>query len=266
MRRLPLLFRAVIQRQRFDQELDEEMQYHLDMQTQEGIERGLTPEEAKYAAKRSMGAITQNMESCREARSVSFLDDLARDLRYSLRAMRRSPAFAVLSVSVMALGIGANTAVFSVVNAVLLKPLAFRDPDRIVALTYAEGQGAAYIGQIAIPDFQDWHVQSSSIEAMAYYGAREVPVVANGTAEYAQGAQVGPEFFQVFDLQPAVGRFFDADETQPGGGGAVVISDAYWHRHFGGDPSALGKVITIYGRSLPMVGVLPPGFAFPDGT
>lgn len=266
MRQIRLFLRSFFQRRRVDRELEEEMQYHLDMQIQEGIARGLTLEEAQIAARRSMGAITQNMENCRDTRRLNFLDDLARDLRYSLRAMRRSPGFAALSVSIMVLGIGANTAVFSAVNTVLLKPLSFADPDRIVTLTYSGGLGAAYIGQIAIPDFEDWQTQSSSLEALAYYGAREVPAAVNGTAEYAQAAQVGPEFFNVFHVRPALGRLFSDEETNPGGSGAVVISDSYWHRHFVGDPTALGKIVTIYGRPLPIIGVLPRGFAFPDKT
>ncbi len=266
MRQIRLFLRSLFQRRQVDRELDEEMQYHLDMQIQEGIDRGLTPEEARFAARQSMGAMTQNIERCRDTRRLNILDDPARDLRYALRAMRQRPGFTALAVSIMALGIGANTAVFSTVNAVLLKPLPFADPDRIVALTYAQGQDAAYIGQIAIPDFEDWRNQSASFEALAYYGAREVPAAVNGTAEYAQAAQVGPEFFQVFHLQPALGRFFSEEEDKPGSNGAVVISDAYWRRHFAGDPSALGKIVSIYGRPLPIVGVLPPGFAFPDKT
>jgi putative ABC transport system permease protein len=266
VRQLRLFLRSIFQRKRVDRELEEEMRHHLDLQIEDGIARGLTPEKAEYAARRAMGATTQNMESCRDARRVNFLDDLSRDLRYSLRTMRKDPGFALLSVSIMALGIGANTAVFSAVNTVLLKPLAFQDPDRIVSLTYAEGQGAAYIGQIAIPDFEDWHSQNSSLEALAYYGSREVPAAVDGAAEYAQAAQVGPEFFNVFHVQPVVGRFFSDTETRPGDNGAVVISNTYWHRHFAGDTNALGKIVTIYGRALPIIGVLPAGFAFPAKT
>src|SRR5215831_4640775 len=130
---------------------------------------------------------------------LNLIDDLLRDLRYALRGMRRSPGFAALAALIIALGIGANTAVFSVVNAVLLKPLPYRDPDRIVTLTTRITVGvlashSGIIEQVSIPDFHDWHDQSSSFEAMAYYASREAPVMAGATAEYARVTQVSPEF------------------------------------------------------------------------
>ena len=138
MLRLRHFFRSLFDRTRVEQELDQELQYHLDRQIDEGLKSGLTPAEARYAAMRAMGAITQNKEACRDARGVNLLDDLSRDLQYTGRSLRRSPGFAALAVLIMALGVGANTAVFSVVNAVLLKPLSYRDPDRIVACQSAK--------------------------------------------------------------------------------------------------------------------------------
>jgi len=127
---------------------------------------------------------------------VIFIDDLLRDLRYAGRAMRRSPGFTALAILIMALGIGANTAVFSVVNAVLLKPLAYRDPDRIVDLTERQSSSPTELGEpVSVPNFLDWHDQSSSFEAMAFYGSREIPVMSGAAAEYHRGTQVSVEFF-----------------------------------------------------------------------
>src|SRR5882762_7558416 len=198
---LRLAFRSVFRRKRVDQELDEELQYHLQREMDEGLTTGLAPEEARSAALRAMGAIAKNKEECRDMRRVNFIDDLLCDLRYAGRSLRRSPGFAALAVLIMALGIGANTAVFSVVNAVLLKPLAYRDPDRIVTLSGSSTTGGAPTAlskPVSILDFRDWHDQSASFDAMAYYSSRETAVMPVSTAEYAQVATVSPEFFRVF--------------------------------------------------------------------
>jgi hypothetical protein len=245
---LRLGFRSVFRRKRVDQELDEELQYHLERQMDEGVNTGLAPREAQYAARRAMGAIAKSKEECRDMRRVNFIDDLLRDLRYAGRSMRRSPGFAALAVLIMALGIGANTAVFSVVNTVLLKPLAYRDPDRIVTLSSPLTTGQALTGLpklVSIPNFQDWHDQSSSFDAMAYYQSYEAPALAGSTAEYAQVARVSPEFFRVFAVQPIVGRLFNADEVKPGSSGALVISYAYWQSHFGGNAGMLGQAVRV---------------------
>jgi len=263
-----LALRSVFLRKRVDQELDEELQYHLERQIKEGLNMGLTPEEARYAASRAMGAIAKSKEECRDMRHVNFLDDLLRDLRYAGRNLRRSPGFAALAILIMALGIGANTAVFSVVNAVLLKPLSYRDPDRIATLSnfLRTGEAATALSkQISIPDFQDWHDQSSSFEAMAFYSSREAAVMPGSTAEYARVARVSPEFLHVFAVEPILGRSFTAEEMKPGSGGALIISYAYWQSRFGGDPRALGQTVRVYG-SRPITGVLPPGFRFPNNS
>src|SRR5262245_9884562 len=127
---VPLRLRSLFRRRQVEQELDAEMRYHLERQIEEHIAKGMTPEEARYAAMRAMRGIEQRKEECRDMRRVNYIDDLLRDLQYAGRNLRRNPGFATLTILIMALGIGANTAVFSVVNAVLLRPLSYRDPDR----------------------------------------------------------------------------------------------------------------------------------------
>jgi len=156
-----------------------------------------------------MGTITQSKEECRDMRHLIFIfiDDLLRDLRYAWRNLRRSPGFSLLAILIMALGVGANTAVFSVVNAVLLKPLAYRDPDRIVTvsnLSTSREAPTALSKQVSVPDFQDWHDQSSSFEAMAYYSSRETAVIRGSTADYARITSVSPEFIGVFAVGPVL--------------------------------------------------------------
>jgi predicted permease len=265
-----LTCRSIFRKKRVDQELDEELQYHLERQTAEGLNAGLAPEESRHAARRAMGAITKSKEECRDMRRVNFIDNLLRDLQYAGRNLRRSPGFATLAVLIMALGIGANTAVFSVVNAVLLKPLSYREPDRIVTLTNPLTTGPALtalgVKLVSILNFQDWHDQSSSFEAMAYYQSAEAAVMAGSTAEYARATKVSPEFFRVFAVEPIVGRFFTDEEIKPGSSGALLISYAYWQSHFGGNVHVLGQTVRLYGRAAPIVGVLPPGFGFPEKT
>jgi len=187
------------------------------------------------------------------------------DLRFALRGLRNNPGFTLLAVVVMALGIGANTAVFSVVNAVLLKPLAYRNPDRIVTLSSLWKKSGG-IGPVSAPDFHDWHDQSTAFSAMAYYDDDSTAVMSGGAAEYTHAAEVTPEFFRVFAVEPLAGRLFSPDELKLGGSGAVVISYSYWQNHFGGKPDALGQAVRMLGKSFRIAGVLPPGFHFPNAT
>jgi putative ABC transport system permease protein len=179
--------------------------------------------------------------------------------------MGKSPGFTILAVLVMGLGIGAGTAVFSVVNSVLLKPLDYRDPDRIVTIrTNWKDTGRGL--QVSGPDFHDWHDQSTAFAAMAYYYGYETDTRAGASAEYARVAGVTPEFTHVFGVEPALGRNFSAEELKSGGEGAVLISDGYWRSHFGGDPGVLGKTIRISTKTVQIVGVMPARFQFPGKT
>jgi putative ABC transport system permease protein len=267
--RMGLLLRSVFHRGRINQELDEELQYHLDRQIEAGLNQGLDPQYAREAALRTLGTIAKSMDECRDARGVNLLDDLLRDLSYAVRNLRRDPGFAALTILIMALGIGANTAVFSVVNAVVLRPLAYRNPDRLVTLGESiRGRQAAngLSGQISVPDFEDWRAQNKSFAAMAYYQTFTLPVNVGETPESATTARVSPGFLSVFEIKPVAGRDFDAEETQPGSRGGLLISYGYWQSHFGGQESAMGRMVRVYGKPVSIAGVLPPGFAFPNKT
>jgi putative ABC transport system permease protein len=188
------------------------------------------------------------------------------DLKFALRSMRNTPGFTFLAVIVMALGIGANTAVFSVVNTVLLKPLAYRDAHRIVTIRNLWKKSASVSASVSAPDFHDWHDQSNLFDAMAYYDSGQAPVLSESVPEYARVTQVAPEFFAVFGIQPLLGRDFNANEYKPGSGGAAIISAAYWQSHFGGNPNAIGKTVRVNEYSLTVVGVMPPGFEYPENN
>ena len=270
LRRLAALrvaLRSAVRRTRVEQELDEEMQFHLERQIEEGLNAGLAPDEARYAALRAMGAIEKSKEECRDLRSANVARDFLADLRYAARALGRGPGFAVLAVVIMALGIGANTAVFSVVNAVLLKPLPYPGADRIVTVTQRNVATGEENPLVNLLNFRDWRDQSGSFEAIATYRGGEAPVTPGDTAEFGQHANVDGQFFRVFAVQPIVGRTFSDAETAVGSSqGAALISYAFWQSRYGGDANILQRTIRLGNVPRPIVGVLPPGFHFPRRT
>jgi putative ABC transport system permease protein len=250
-------------------ELAREIASHLALLEEEFTRRGMTPDQARVAARRVFGGVDQAKERHRDERAFLWLDDLRRDTYYAIRSLARNPGFACGAILTLALGVGANTTVFSVVNAVLLEPLPYSDPDRIVRLSNASQavtSTASLSRQVSLPDFEDWRTLSTSFEAMAYYGSRETSVMPGATAEYARAARVGPDFCRVFAVEPVLGRLFTPDEMKPGSAGALLISYAYWQSRFGGDTGVLTRSVRLQGRALQIVGVLPPGFHFPDDT
>ncbi len=260
-----LRLRSFFSRNKVEHELEEELRYHLERQVDENIAAGMTPDEARYAALRSIRDIEQRKEQCRDARGVNVIDNASQDFRYAIRGLHKNPGFALLTVLVMALGIGANTAVFSIVNAVLLKPLAYRDPDRIVTLT-SNWSGNAESKEVALPDFRDWKQQSTAFAAMAYYRSSDAAVKAGSSAEYVHVARVSQEFFQVLSVSPIVGRLFSAEEQKTGNSTAALISYSYWRGHFGGDRHVTGQTVHVGGDVLTIIGVLPPRFHFPGNS
>jgi len=260
---LRLRLRSLFSRRRVEQELDEEVRYHLERQIEEELSAGASPETARSAALRSIKDIEQRKEECRDMRGLNIIDNAAQDFRYAVRGLRRSPGFALLAVLIMALGIGANTAVFSVVNEVLLKPLAYRDPNRLVTLTTAWKSGAK-LNLVTLPDFQDWHDQSAAFSALAYYRSSDRPTMAGSSAEYVHVARVSAEFFETLGVEPALGRLFSTEEQISGDSRAALISYSYWHSHFGGSNTVLGRRLRISDRAVTIIGVLAPRFHFPD--
>ena len=213
--------------------------------------------------------MAQAEENYRDRRGIPALETFAQDLRFALRMLLKNPGFTFVAVLILALGIGANTAMFSVVQAVLLKPMAYSEPDRIVTLA-TFWKATAHQSQVSGPDYHDWHDQSDAFESMASYNHWDTSVIAqtnsNATAEYAHVAPVAAEFFDVFGMSPAVGREFSAEELKPGGAGASIVTYTFAARHFGEAGKALGKTLLIAGKSMAIVGVMPLGFRFPDKT
>jgi len=263
---LRVALRSAIRRKRAEGELDEELQYHLERQIDEGLKAGLAPEEARYAALRAMGAIGKSKEECRDVRSANVVGEFFADLRYAARALRRSPGFATLAITIMAFGIGANTAVFTVVNGVLLKPLPYPGADRIVTLRTSFLTRGETQTLVSIANFRDWRDQSSSFEAMSSYRPGENSVTTGPTAEYGRIASVDAQFFRVVAVEPIIGRTFTPEEIGPGAPAHVLISHSYWQSRLGGDTRVLERTIRVGNNSRSIIGVLPAGFQFPSQT
>ena len=255
-------FQYLFRRKKVNRELDEELAAYLEMAAAEKMKQGMSRKEAARAVRLERGNLEVAKEVIRSGGWESFVETWWQDLRFGVRTLGKSPGFTAVAVLTLALAIGANTAIFSVVNAVLLRPLSFNDPDRIVTLSSLWKQDGSH-GPVSAPDFRDWHDQSAAFDAMAYYEDDDTAVTASAVAEYAHVAMVSTEFFQVFRVQPVAGREFSPEETKPGSAGAVVIGNAWAVNHFGGAVNAVGHKIRFAGRTLEIVGVLPPRFHFP---
>jgi putative ABC transport system permease protein len=249
--------------------LDEDIREHIERETQENIDRGMAPDEARRQALLKFGSVALVREDTRAVWISRRLEELRQDVRYAFRTLRRNGAATLVGILVMALAIGANTAVFSVVHAVILNPLPYANPDRIVTLTYLSTGGNAAgerSRQVSVPDFLDWQAQSSSFDAMAYYTRDRTSVIAGSGAEYAVVATVAEEFFRVFAAAPTIGRTFTHEEAREGGAGAAMVSEGYARQNFGEPAQAVGRSLRLFNRSVPIVGVLPAAFDYPLDT
>ncbi len=241
--------------------MDAEMRSHIEMRTQQNIESGMAPEEARYAALRQFGWTESIKEACREQRGVRWLEELLQDVRFGARQLRKSPGFTTVAVVTLALGIGANTAIFSVINAVIMRPLPYPDPERLVACHWQwEKYEASSVTSLM---YEYWSEHTRAFSATAAYTINSGFNLFNGEEPLrVRGPYVSEGFFRVLGLGPAVGRGFLPEELRPGGPSVVIISDALWRTRFASQPGLIGKTIFLNGRSHTVVGILPPEFQF----
>ena len=261
--RCATLFRS----RKLDADLDEELRAHIDLAIEENRERGMNEQQARTAALRAFGGITQVRESYRVQRGLPQLEQIARDIRFAARQLRKSPGFTITAVLTLALGIGAATSVFSVVNAVLLKPFAFREPDRLVVLREVIGQSRSE--RASSPDnyrhFLRLKKASTTLEDAAIFGQRGLSVSPNGDHPRIVGAvTASPNLFSVLGVQPMLGRGFVDSDAQKGAESVVVLSYEGWQAFFAGDPKVIGKTLRIGGKPTTVIGVLPSGLTFPQ--
>jgi predicted permease len=262
--RLRVRLRALLHRGEVERELDEEMNYHLERMVEQNLAQGMSLKEARRAALRDFGGLEQAKEQCRDARGVRAIAEVWQDLRYGARMLRKKPGFALVAVLTLALGIGANTAIFTVIYGVLLRPLPFNDADRIVWMwgTVRDRGNRASVSPL---DFLDYRARSQSFEEFA--ASISIPISFNltgsGEPERLSGAAVTTNYFAALGARPLLGRSFVPDEEQAGRDRAVILSHSLWQRRFGADPQVIDRAITLDGQSFTVVGVMPPGVRFP---
>jgi predicted permease len=252
-------------RARMEEQLDKELTFHLDQHTAELIDRGVEPGEARRRARLELGGSEQVKEQCRDARGTRWLEDALQDFRYAVRTMRQMPGFAAVAIGTLALGVGATTVMFTVINGVLLKPLAYPDPERLVALHERTDWATIYGNDwaFAYPNFVDCRRESRALDMAAWRYAGGI-VSEPGEAEYADGFQISPDLFSILQTPLYQGRAFRPEEDRPGGAPVAIVSHRLWMRHFGGSAEAIGRPIVFDGKSYTVVGVAAPGFRLSD--
>jgi predicted permease len=266
--RLFSFWRNLFHKDRMEWELTEEIRAHLEMLVELKVKEGLDPAEARRVALIELGGEEQVKENVREARMGYQLDTLLQDLRYGARILLKNRSFTAMAVLTLALGIGANTAIFSVINGILLRPLAFHDPDRLVMLW--TDNPAWQLGFHKIPatpaDLPEWRATATSFEQLAAFKSDPADLSNGGDPERVGGVDVSANLLPMLGVQPLLGRNISAEEEQPGRDRVAIISYALWQRRFGGDAKILGRAITVNRAQRMIVGVMPEGFHFPRAT
>ena len=260
LRDVAWLLAGLFRRGRMERRLDDEMHFHLEMLTERHSRAGLPVGEARRRALAEFGGTERFKEAARDEYRSRIVEELAQDIRYAARVLRHYPGFTIAAALTFALGIGASAAVFSVVNAVLLRSLPYADPDRLVVVWERHPGRNVERNVVAVPNFEAWRQRSSSFAGMAGVVPLPATVALAPSPERVIGAEVSPGYFTLLGVSPALGREFTAEEESNGGDNVVVLSDAFWRSHFGADPSVLGRTVPIDGRAHVIVGVMPATF------
>jgi predicted permease len=261
-------WQVTFRRSSMEHEMDAELRFHLESRAEELIRNGVPPAEARRRARLEFGSLDRTKEECRDARGAGWLECSLFDVRYGLRMLRKNPGFAALAILTIALGIGATTAVFSLVNAVLLRDLPYRNPQQIDYLF----EPVLHIPGVPLEawgpnnaDFYDWKQQNHSFSSMALFSVEHSNLSVGDNAIRVGGSRVTSEFFQVLGVAAELGRTVGPEDDQPGKERVVVISHALWQSHFGADRNVLGKELVLTGQPYRVIGVMPAGFSFPHG-
>jgi putative ABC transport system permease protein len=252
--------RAIVnwwRRNRLDREVDAEFRYHLEREAEKWIASGLPPDEARARAVRSFGPMDKHKADTREARGISWFDELLQDVRYGIRGLAKNPGYAALAVLTLGLGIGANTAIFSVINGVLLKPLPYEHGDRLVVVRQSTPlSGQSQVG-VAIAEYFDYREQAQVFDGLVEYHQMNFDLLNRGEPDRVSTGVVSHNFFDLLGIKPILGRTFVAEDDQHGAEAVLLLSHTYWRTRFGGDPAIVGQVFEMNDRPHRVIGVLP---------
>ncbi len=268
LRHVVARIRAFFRADDLDRDFEQELESHVAMLTDDNIRRGMTPEEARRMAFVRVGAGASTKDRHRDVRGLPMLETVRQDLRYAGRVFRKQPGFAAAAVGTLALGIGASTAVFSIVNAVLLRPLPFEEPERLLRL-FTLSQGGSRPIELSPGKFYDWQRDARSFEGIAMYsccGFRELGLAGTDTARTIRAIAVSAGFFEIVRARPALGRVFRQEEDTPDRKHVVVLSDGFWKTEFDGNPDAIGRTVRIADEAYTIVGVMPASASVPSWT
>jgi predicted permease len=256
--RIKSLWRNIFAKQRNDRELDDELHSYIDQLAEDKIREGMTPEAARRAARIELGGAEQVKESVREARSGAWLDSLLQDLRYGARMLRKNPGFTAVAVLTLALGIGANTAMFTIADAAFLRPLPYSAPAQLVWINEVPSSGEST--GVSWPNFIDWNRMNSVFSEMAGYRGARLAFSSDARPSIVSARYVTANYFHVMGVQAFLGRTFAPEENVVGGPEVAILSYEFWQQQFAGSPQIIGKTIRLEGRPFAVVGIMPRGF------
>src|SRR5262245_26514543 len=264
---IPLRLRSLFHRSQVEQELDEELRYHIERQIEEHIAKGMTPEEARHAALRAMGGVERRKEECRDMRRVNLIENTLQDLRYAGRTLRRSPGFTAVAILSLALGIGANAAIFQLLNAVRLRSLPVANPQELAEVRVAGGNGGYGVqngvnSELTNALWERIRQRQEAFSGIFAWGNADSSIGRGTEMRRVRSLWVSGDLFPALGVRPIRGRLFTAADDRRGCGSAVgaVISYEFWQSHFGGEDSAVGKALIIREQPFIVIGVTPPEF------
>ena len=263
-KRLGRRFRALAGGATLDRQMDQELQFHLDLETNRLVQQGLPPDEARTRALRTFGGVEKVREECREARRTSWADTLGRNTRYAWRALRRQPGYVAAVIVTLGLGIGANTAMFSVIDGVLLKPLPYPGSDRLVLIKEAAPLAGQDEVGVSIRELYDYREQLKDFDGLVEFHSMSFDLINRGEPDRVSTGVVSANFFDVLRVRPVLGRTFVASDEKHGAEAVLVLSYEYWQTRFAGDPKIIGQVFEMNDRPHTVVGVLPPMAQYPQ--